>query len=149
MYLLPLEGVRGEEPSLREGLGGSLFPLFQFLHKLIDSCELLRDVDVLRTMRITLTAVYAMVCLTKRRDRAVVADEVYATSLFIVRCLFALWHVTLIHAFIVVVKDARDVNTVRAWHTVFTIVARHGWIADDKICRLALKPVNLILCQWL
>ena len=24
MYLLPLEGVRGEEPSLGEGLGGSL-----------------------------------------------------------------------------------------------------------------------------
>ena len=27
MYLLPLEGVRGEKPSLREGLGGSLYEI--------------------------------------------------------------------------------------------------------------------------
>ena len=30
MYLLPLEGVRGEEPSLGEGLGG---PLGLLLHR--------------------------------------------------------------------------------------------------------------------
>ena len=35
MYLLPLEGVRGEEPSLWEGLGG-LFRLL-FLHISLDS----------------------------------------------------------------------------------------------------------------
>ena len=123
--------------------------LLQLLHKLIDSGELLWNVDILRTMWITLTAIYAMVCLAKRRDRAVVADEVDAASLLIVRCLFALWHVTLVHALVIVVKDARDVNAVRARHTVFAVVARHGWIADDKVCRLALKPVNLIFCQWL
>ena len=36
MYLLPLEGVRGEEPSLREGLGGSdkqRLPLFRQLQE--------------------------------------------------------------------------------------------------------------------
>ena len=122
--------------------------LLQLLHKLIDSCELLRDVDILRAMRITLTAVYAMISLTKRRNRAVVADEVDATCLLIVLCLLALRHITLVHALVVVGEDAWDVNTVRARHTILAVVARYGRVADDKICRLALKPVNLFLCQW-
>ena len=122
--------------------------LFQLLHKLIDSCELLRDVDILRAMRITLTAVYAMISLTKRRNRAVVADEVDATSLLIVLRLLALWHITLVHALVVVGEDAWDVNAVRARHTILAVVARYGRVADDKICRFALKPVNLFLRQW-
>ena len=122
--------------------------LFQLLHKLIDSCELLRDVDILRTMRITLSAVDAMVSLTKCRNRAVVADEVYATCLLVVLRFLALWHITLVHSLGVVGEDAWDVNTIRARHTILTIVARYGRVADDKICRLALKPVNLFLCQW-
>ena len=122
--------------------------LLQLLHKLIDSCELLRDVDILRTMWITLTAVYAMISLTKRRNRAVVADEVDATCLFVVLRLLALWYVTLVLALVVVGEDAWDINTVRARHTILAVVARHGRVADDKICRFALKPVNLLLCQW-
>ena len=122
--------------------------LFQLLHKLIDSCELLRDVDILRAMWITLSAVYAMISLTKRRNRAVVADEVYPASLLVVLRFLALWYITLVHALVVVGEDAWDINTIRARHTILAVVARHGRIADDKVCRLALKPVNLFLCQW-
>ena len=150
MYLLPLEGVRGEDPSLGEGLGGFLLglSLLQLLHKLIDSCELLRDVDILRAMRITLSAVYAMISLTKRRNRAVVTDEVDATCLLVVLRLLALRYVTLVHALVVMGEDAWDINTVRTRHTILAVVARYGRVADDKVCRLALKPVNLLLCQW-
>ena len=131
------------------GEGLLLFSLLQLLHKLIDAGELLRDVDILRAMRIALTAVYAMVSLTKRRYGAVVADEVDATSLLIVLRLLALRHITLVHALVVVGEDAWDINTVRTRHTILAVVARYGRVADDKICRLALKPVNLLLCQWL
>ena len=131
------------------GEGLLLFSLLQLLHKLIDAGELLRDVDILRAMRIALTAVYAMVSLTKRRYGAVVADEVDATSLLIVLRLLALRHITLVHAFVIVGKDARNVNAVRTRHTVFAVVTRHGRIADDKVCRLALKPIHLLLSQWL
>ena len=122
--------------------------LLQLLHKLIDSCELLRDVDILRAMWITLSAVYAMISLTKRRNRAVVADEVYPAGLLVVLRFLALRYVTLVHALVVVGEDAWDVNTVRTRHTIFAIVARHGRVAHDKVCRFALKPVNLLLCQW-
>ena len=131
------------------GEGLLLFSLLQLLHKLIDSCELLRDVDILRTMRVTLSAIYAMVCLTKRRNRAVVTDEVDATCLLVVLCLFALRHITLVHALVVVGEDARDVNAVRTRHTILTVVARYGRVAHDKVCRFTLKPVHLFLCQWL
>ena len=143
--------MRGEDPSLGEGLGGFLlgFSLLQLLHKLIDSCELLRDVDILRTMWIALTAIYAMVSLTKRRNRAVVTDEVYPASLLIVLSLLALWHITFVHASVIMGEDAWDVNAVRARHTILTVVARYGRVAHDKVCRLALKPVHLFLCQWL
>ena len=120
------------------GEGLLLFSLFQLLHKLIYSCKLLRNVDILRAMRITLTAVYAMVCLTKGRDRTVVTDEVYPASLLIVLCLLALWHITLVHALVVVGEDTWDVNAVRARHTILTVVARYGRVAHDKVCRLAL-----------
>ena len=130
------------------GEGPLQFILLQLLHKLIDSCELLRDVDILRTMWITLSAVDAMVCLTKRRNRAVVTDEVYPSSFLIVLCLLALRHITLVHTLVVVGKDSRNINTVRTRHTILAVVARYGRVADDKVCRLALKPVNLFLRQW-
>ena len=123
--------------------------LFQLLHKLIDSCELLRDVDILRAMWITLSAVYAMIGLTKRRNRAVVTDEVDATCLLIVLSLLALWHITFVHASVIMGEDAWDVNAVRARHTILTVVARYGRVAHDKVCRFTLKPVHLFLCQWL
>ena len=142
--------MRGEDPSLGEGLGGFLLglSLLQLLHKLVYSCELLRDVDILRAMRVTLTAVYAMISLTERRDRAVVTDEVYPASLLIVLSLLTLWHITFVHASVIMGEDAWDVNAIRARHTILTIVTRYGRVADDKVCRLAFKPVNLFLRQW-
>ena len=79
-------------------------------------------------MRIALVAANAVVCLPELWHRTVVADKECSACFFVVCGLLGFWNVAMVDALVVVDKNGRDVQSVRARHAIFTVVARYGWV---------------------
>lgn len=101
------------------------------------------NIYALRTVRFALTTTYTMVGLADSRDSAVVAYEVSALQALEILLLVTLGDIPRIYGIIVVAENRRDVDTVRAWHTISTGRARNGRVVLHKIRHL-LKERNLL-----
>jgi hypothetical protein len=61
---------------------------------------------------------------------AVIAHKESTTGLAVVLCLLILRHISLVYTFIVMYKDGRNINAIRARHTVLTVVAGNGGVGN-------------------
>ena len=90
-----------------------------------------------------------MVCLTQAGNGTVVAYQVVTTQ----RVVFVIQLHTRQRAFVlalvVVDEDGRDVDAVRAWHTVFTVVAGNVLQTYDALGNLTLQVILFLLAQGL
>ena len=94
------------------------------------------NLDSLRTMLHTLAATDAMACLTQLRHSPVISYQENSSSLSIFRIIGSLGHVAFVDAFVVMKQHPGNIYPVRAWHTVFAIVAGDGGIRDDESGRI-------------
>ena len=101
----------------------SRFFLLQIVHIVRDAVQFVWDVDALRAVRAALITSDAMVGLSQLRHAAVVAYEVSTTGTLVVFVLRVGDDVSLVEALIVVQQQCRDINSIRAGHTVFAVVA--------------------------
>ena len=93
--------------------------LFQLVHKAVNSLHLGGDVNTLRAMRDTMVTADTVVRLTKPRNRAVIAHEERPAIAFeLVLGVIGSRHRSLGDALVVVRKNTRYVQAVRARHTV-------------------------------
>lgn len=108
--------------------------LLELLHIFIDAVQFRGDVDFLWAVLGALVAADTVTCLTHGWDVAVVADE-ETFPRFPKRFRFPIagWHLALSDAFVVVSKDGRDVQSVRAGHAVVAGGARHGLQLDELL----------------
>ena len=88
--------------------------------------QLTRYADVLRAVGFALSTAYAMVGLPQTRHGAVKADEVVSPQPGIVFSHTFQRQRALVLAFIVMHKQAWDVDAIGARHAVFAVVARNG-----------------------
>ena len=95
----------------------------------------------------TLVASDAMVRLTQTRHTAVITYQKSTTGLTIILVLTAFGQISLIHTFIIMYQDRRNIDTVRTRHAILAIVARHRGIFKHQLCRLFQKFLILI-GQW-
>ena len=84
----------------------------------------------------TLSAVDTMVRLTQLRHSTVVTNQKGASHFPVSGILPAFWHITFIHALVVVQQYGRNVYTIGTWHTIFAVIARYGGILLYKFCRV-------------
>ena len=110
----------------------------------IDAVQFVRNLDALRAVGNTLSATDAVVCLTDFRHGTVVAYQIGTARLFVVLVLAAPRHIAFVDTFVVVEQNGRNVDTVRAGHAVFAIVARHGRVFLDKLSRFFQKFIVLV-----
>ena len=78
------------------------------------------NIYALRTVRFALTTTYTMVGLADSRDSAVVAYEISALQALEILLLVTLGDIPRIYGIIIMAENRRDVDTVRAWHTIST-----------------------------
>ena len=115
--------------------------MLELFDEVVDALEFARDVNLLWAVGDALAALDAVVGLAEFGHTAVVADEECSTSLCVVRRLLTLWHVAFVHAFIIMYKYGRDVEAIRARHTIVAVVAVNRRVALDECCRFALEPL--------
>lgn len=100
--------------------------LLQFFDIPVDSMQLCGNVNALRAMRTTLVATYAMRSLPQFRDTSIVTDKKRPPRFPIILILRIYRHISFIKTFVVMQQNSRNINSIRTWHTIFAIVARHG-----------------------
>lgn len=115
----------------------------QLLDISIDAMEHTWNIYALRTVRFALTTTYTMVGLADSRDSAVVAYEIPALQALEILLLVTLGDIPRIYGIIIMAENCRDVDTVRAWHTISTGRARNGRVVFHKIRHL-LEERNLL-----
>ena len=96
------------------------------LHKIVDTCHLRRNVDLLGAVFHAFLASDAVIGLAELRHAPVVAYEECATGFAIILGLGVFRNVALIDTFVVVQKHSGYIKTVGARHAVFAVVAGHG-----------------------
>lgn len=97
-------------------------------------------------MRLTDATLDTMVGLTESWNGSVVADKIFLAKTTVFSILLVLRHGSLVDHFVEVDEDGRDIEAVRARHTVFTVVAGNGWVLLDDLGGL-LKIDHLLLAQ--
>ena len=102
--------------------------LLQLFHEVVYAVHFFGNVYALRTMRSALSATDAMIRLAKTGDAAVISHEKRPAGLAVVLVQAALGHVSFVYAFIVMQKDAGNVQTVRARHAIIAVVAGYGLV---------------------
>ena len=126
---------RCKAPFRTQGRGrparGSIFSvqsfiLFQGLNKLTDFMHLSRYAYSLWTVRLTLSASYAVVCLTCARHGTIQPYEVFVAQFPVLFVHLQARQRTVVLAFVIVHEDARYIDAVRAGHAVFTVIAWYG-----------------------
>ena len=122
--------------------------LLQMLYKVIDTPHFLGHVYALGAMRYTLLAAYAMIGLPQAGNRAVIAYQKSATSLFVVFSLPALRHVPFVDTFVIVQQDARNVQAIRTRHAIVATITSDGGILHHQIRRVE-QILLFLICQWL
>ena len=95
-------------------------------------------------MRTALVATDAVVRLTQFGHAAVIADKEGATCGGEMGILLALRQVALGQAFVVVQQDRRNIQSVRAGHTIFAIVAGDG-VELHHLCGRLLQEGEVLL----
>ena len=96
-----------------------------------------------------LAATDAMVGLTKLRYAPVVPDKKSPTLLGIFRVFCRAGHVALVYTFVVMREYPWNVNTVRAWHAIFAIVAGDGVLVIYLFGNIVFKKEHFFFCEWL
>lgn len=132
----------------------------QLLHILTDALHLLVYADILRTMRLTLAAAYAVVSLPHARHGTVKAYQIITAqaeiTLPLLRTLlspslFIVIRQGIIIAALVIVREyTRYVNAIRTRHTVFTVIARYSVYLHQFLRHLRLQVLHLLIrerCQ--
>ena len=98
--------------------------LFQFLYIFVYTLQFFRNVDALRAMGIALRATGAVVGLSKLGHATVVTYQISPPGLTIVPVLRICRDVAVVYTFVVMQQNCRNIYSVRARHTIFTVVAR-------------------------
>ena len=132
----------------------------QLLHILTDALHLLMYAYVLRTMRLTLATAYTVVSLPHTRYGTVKAYQVITAqaeitlpllrTLLLSRLVIVIRQGIIIAALIIVGEYTRNVNAIRARHTVFTVVARYSVYLHQFLRHLCLQILHLLIrerCQ--
>ena len=96
----------------------------QFVRKLVNPAQSTGDIDVLRAGRSTLSAAHAVVCLAYGLDTAVKGYKVCPAGLPVFRVLCVFIDIALVHTFVVMGENGRDVDAVRTRHAILTSGAR-------------------------
>ena len=99
-------------------------------------------------MQNTLATTDAVVGLAQFGNSAVVPHEEGATCLTIVLCLLIFRHIPLVHTFIIMHENGRDVESVRTRHAVLAVVARDGGVGDVEVGNLVLEPFLFLCGEW-
>ena len=120
--------------------------LFQPLHKVVYPLHLLGDVDALRTVGRALVASDAMAGLAETGHTAVITYEERTTGTAVVLILTVTGHIPLVDTFIIMQQDGRNVDAVRARHTILTVVAGDCLVLHHQVCRF-LQESKLIVRQ--
>ena len=87
-----------------------------------------------------------MARLTKTRHAAVVAHKESLAFARIFRVLRRRRHIALVHALVVMHENGRYVDAVRTRHAVFAVVARDGWILENKLSHI-LEELQVVVSQ--
>lgn len=114
--------------------------LFEFLYKIVNAPQFLWNAYILRAVRDALAAGDAVAGLAKLGHSAVVANEEGTSCLTVVFGLLALWHISLVHALVVVHEDGWDVESIRTRHAVFAVVAGNRRVGNVEVGYFVLKP---------
>lgn len=127
----------------------------QLLHILTDALHLLMYAYVLRTVRLTLAATYAVVSLPHARYGTVKAYQVITAqakipfpllrTLLFSRLVIVIRQGIIIAALVIVREYPRYVNTVRARHTVFAVIARYGMHLHQFLRHICLQIIHLLI----
>ena len=88
---------------------------------MVYALELVGDLDALRAVRHTLAAGNTVVCLTECWNRLVIIAQIFLAELLVVFLFPALGVFLLSDALVVVCEDFRNVDSVRARHTVVAV----------------------------
>ena len=98
-------------------------------------------------MPFTLATSDASVGLSELRNSPVVAHEICPSGLLITFGFNALRNFSLIHAFVVMQKDCRDVDSIGARHAVFAVIAWNCRIfLHEDSCLF--EEYKVIFCKW-
>ena len=74
-----------------------------------------------------------MIRLAEFRYTAVVPDQISPASFAVVFILSALRDIPLVHTFIIMKQNSRNIDTVRTRHTVFAVVTWDGRILHHQV----------------
>lgn len=120
----------------------------QIVHVPVELAQSARDVDMLRAGRRALSASDTMIGLSEFLDTPVKTHEISPTVFGIFRILQIAVDVTFIDALVVMRKRCRDVDAVRARHTVLAASARDKRKIDIDLCDI-LKQGHLFFGERL
>lgn len=112
--------------------------------KSIDTMNLFRDIDRLRAMRRTLVTPDTVIRLPELGHTAIVPHQKSPPGLPVTLVPAVLRHIPLIDTLIIMQQNSRNIDPVRARHTIFTIVTGNRRILHHQVRRLVQKPGFLL-----
>ena len=131
-----------------------VFALLEAFHKLVNHLQFLGYADVLRAVRLTLSALYAVCSLSHAGHGTVQTDEVLSSQAAVVLVAGVGRQCTLVLAFIVVYEDGGNVDAVGTGHAVlappstgFMLYAINAGIGVGKMFIAGIIPgIILTVC---
>ena len=123
----------------------ALWVALQAFYHLIDLAQFAWYTNALRTMRLALATLNAMIRLTIAWNNSIERDEILAAMLAIIAIPYPHWQRPLVLALVVMHKDGRDIYAIRTRHTVFTVVAWDILKTNNLLGNILIEESHLLL----
>lgn len=113
-------------------------------HIFVDAFHLSRNINALGAMALTLSTTNAMICLTQTRNAAVITNEEGTACFFVLRVTHFVAVVIFVDTFVVVLEDARDIDSIRTGHAILAVGAGNERIVDEDLSHV-IKHIEFLV----